>query len=288
MAPLIYLYVKTHNTTGLKYFGKTYYTDPHKYKGSGVYWKNHIKKHGYDVTTEIIGSFEDEEQAMIAALQFSKENDIVNSPLWANLIFENGKDGAPKGHKSYIEWNEKRRQTVSKRSKEKWADPLYKEKLRQAQKDRWQKYLDSQLPARQKELLAQREYKRRRAQGLPALHQKPEGFGARVSASTKGRPKSDAHKKALSEARKGTFVKLQVVAPVSDHLGNIFESPRRFAQAYGLNGDTFFFKNLNTPLRYKSFFEKFGIPYTEENKKKTKKEFGFRFINPKKAKIEGL
>ena len=50
----IYLYVKTHNITGLKYLGKTINPDPHSYKGSGTIWLRHIKKHGYDVTTEIL------------------------------------------------------------------------------------------------------------------------------------------------------------------------------------------------------------------------------------------
>jgi hypothetical protein len=36
------LYVKTHNITGLKYFGKTT-NDPFKYKGSGKYWLDHLK-----------------------------------------------------------------------------------------------------------------------------------------------------------------------------------------------------------------------------------------------------
>ncbi len=46
-----YLYIKTHNKTGMKYFGKTVSEDPEKYSGSGVYWKRHIEKHGNDVTT---------------------------------------------------------------------------------------------------------------------------------------------------------------------------------------------------------------------------------------------
>jgi len=50
----IYLYVKTHNQTGLKYLDKTISSDPHLYQGSGTVWKRHIKKHGYDVTTEIL------------------------------------------------------------------------------------------------------------------------------------------------------------------------------------------------------------------------------------------
>jgi len=47
------IYVKTHNKTGLKYLGKTK-QDPLKYRGSGIKWRDHISKHGYDVTTEII------------------------------------------------------------------------------------------------------------------------------------------------------------------------------------------------------------------------------------------
>jgi hypothetical protein len=50
----IYLYVKTHNVTGLKYLGKTESNDPHKYPGSGTYWKSHLTKHGKDYHTEII------------------------------------------------------------------------------------------------------------------------------------------------------------------------------------------------------------------------------------------
>ena len=58
----IYLYVKTHNKTGLKYLGKTISKDPIKYKGSGLYWRNHITKHGYDVTTEIIKECRDDNE----------------------------------------------------------------------------------------------------------------------------------------------------------------------------------------------------------------------------------
>ena len=52
------LYIVTHNTTGLKYFGKTtrYFTQEdlqENYHGSGSYWKNHLKKHKDDVTIVI-------------------------------------------------------------------------------------------------------------------------------------------------------------------------------------------------------------------------------------------
>ena len=41
-----YLYIKQHSITKKMYFGKTTRPDPMKYKGSGVYWLRHIKKHG--------------------------------------------------------------------------------------------------------------------------------------------------------------------------------------------------------------------------------------------------
>ena len=91
------LYIKQHNQTGLKYFGKTQ-LDPLTYNGSGKYWKRHLKKYGYDVSTPWHQLFTDEKTLTEYALTFSKENDIVNSKEWANLIIENGLDGAPVGN----------------------------------------------------------------------------------------------------------------------------------------------------------------------------------------------
>jgi hypothetical protein len=88
-----YLYIKTHNKTGLKYFGKTISKDPHKYQGSGTRWKNHIKTHGYDVSTEIVGYFIDEEECRQKAIEFGKENNIVESAEWANLKEESLEGG---------------------------------------------------------------------------------------------------------------------------------------------------------------------------------------------------
>lgn len=83
-----YLYVKTHNKTGLKYFGKTTASDPFAYRGSGTYWKRHIKQHGYDVTTTIIGYFDNEQECLATALAFSAHNNIVASDEWANFRVE--------------------------------------------------------------------------------------------------------------------------------------------------------------------------------------------------------
>ena len=90
---MIYLYVETHRVTGLRYFGKTTRKNPHSYKGSGIHWKRHIAKHGYDCETVIVGAFENADEATAFALQFSKEHNIVESEAWANMIPENAIDG---------------------------------------------------------------------------------------------------------------------------------------------------------------------------------------------------
>jgi hypothetical protein len=94
-----FLYIKTHNITGLKYFGKTTKLDAESYLGSGKYWLNHIKKHGKDISTEIIAQFSEDQmqELMEFAIRFSVKNNIVKSNKWANLIIENGLDGAPSG-----------------------------------------------------------------------------------------------------------------------------------------------------------------------------------------------
>lgn len=96
------LMIKTHNTTGIKYFCKTTKTGEAflKYNGSGLHWLRHIKKHGKDISTEIYAEFEDDDLMLVeTALKFSKENNIIKSKEWANIVFENGLDGTIPGTK---------------------------------------------------------------------------------------------------------------------------------------------------------------------------------------------
>ena len=89
----IYLYVKTHRLTGLKYLGQTK-QNPFTYKGSGKLWINHFKKHGYDVHTEVIGIFDSKKELKEAGLFYSHIWNIVKSPEWANLKPEEGDGGS--------------------------------------------------------------------------------------------------------------------------------------------------------------------------------------------------
>lgn len=92
-----YLYVKQHKITGLKYFGKTSTKDPFVYVGSGKYWRRHLKVHGKDIETTNVWEFSDIESCEQFAINFSKDNNIVESTEWANLRPENGKDGKAPG-----------------------------------------------------------------------------------------------------------------------------------------------------------------------------------------------
>lgn len=105
---IIYLYVKQHTITKLKYFGKTEQKDPFKYSGSGSYWNRHLKKHGKDhVKTLEVWGFDDQELCTEFALKFSQDNNIVESSEWSNLREENGLDGNPLGLKLSRETKEK-------------------------------------------------------------------------------------------------------------------------------------------------------------------------------------
>jgi hypothetical protein len=86
----IYLYVKTHNKTGLKYLGKTESKDPHKYSGSGTYWKLHLKKHGKDYSTEIIKECKSKDEFAKWGLYYSNLWNVVECNDWANLKEETG------------------------------------------------------------------------------------------------------------------------------------------------------------------------------------------------------
>jgi hypothetical protein len=90
-----YLYVKTHNRTGLKYLGKTI-QNPYKYKGSGVYWRRHLSKHGNDVTTEILKECQTNDEVKYWGQYYSNLWNVVDDTAWANLKPETGEGGSGK------------------------------------------------------------------------------------------------------------------------------------------------------------------------------------------------
>lgn len=112
---IIYLYIKQHSITKLKYFGKTEKKNPFKYLGSGKRWQRHIKKHGRQhIKTLEIWGFDDQDLCTEFALKFSEDNNIVKSKEWANQIPENGLDGGNRSScRSYKKHTELTKQKIS-------------------------------------------------------------------------------------------------------------------------------------------------------------------------------
>jgi len=98
-----YLYVKTHNQTGLKYLGQTS-ADPYTYKGSGTRWTNHLKKHGADISTEILIITDSKDVIKEKGIEYSNRFNIVESNEWANLKIEEGDGGWSTWNKAPAAW----------------------------------------------------------------------------------------------------------------------------------------------------------------------------------------
>jgi len=94
----IYLYIKTHKITGLKYLGKTT-QNPFKYKGSGKDWLPHLEKYGKEHYTEILMECQTKEEFKYWGRYYSRLWNIVNSQddygnkIWANQKIEGGDGG---------------------------------------------------------------------------------------------------------------------------------------------------------------------------------------------------
>lgn len=102
------IYIKEHNSTGLKYLGYTT-KDPHTYVGSGLYWSKHLLKHGNDVTTKVLFESNNKSEIKEKGLYYSNLYDVVNSNEFANLVEETGQGGitCKPGSDSWIRMTQK-------------------------------------------------------------------------------------------------------------------------------------------------------------------------------------
>lgn len=189
-----YLYIKTHNKTGLKYFGKTT-QNPYTYQGSGTYWAQHIVENGYDVTTTLLNNnmpYDSEDDLIRDAVRFSIANNITESKEWANKRIENGDGGDTSMCENYIKGIANRDQTGSKNpmwgvesfAKGKTYEELYGEKAT--------------------ELRMQRAIS---ATGRKLSNESLKKMSASISASTKGVPKSDQHRQNMKKPKSETHKK---------------------------------------------------------------------------------
>ena len=204
---MISLYVKTHNKTGLNYLGKTT-KDPFKYKGSGKWWKRHIEKHGNDVTTIVVSQFECEDECNKFALALSRDLNVVDSENWANLIVENGKDGAPVGHEGHI-FTDEQREKMSLSGKNRWSNPEHKRIMSESHKERWLSIDRSTLKSKWNDT-SRKEHSEKMKITMSSDHHKErvskhfselvrtETHCGKISAALKGKPKSTEHRMNLA------------------------------------------------------------------------------------------
>lgn len=86
---IIYLCVKTHSKTGLKYLCKTI-KDPFKYNGSGIDWKTHLKEYGKEHTTIVLKECATQSELSYWGRFYSDLWNVADSIDWANRIPETG------------------------------------------------------------------------------------------------------------------------------------------------------------------------------------------------------
>ena len=191
----IYLYKKTHKNTGLKYLGQTSKKDPHKYPGSGVYWLRHLEKHGYDYDTEILKECQTKDEIKYWGTHFSNLWDVVNDSSWANLKSEEGNGGKTRGMSGRAHTEE---------TKKRMSDA---HKGRVPSDDTRKKMSQWQMGRKRPDLIGREispETRKRISESTTGKTKGPMSENAKknLSASLKGRPKSEETRKKMSEARK--------------------------------------------------------------------------------------
>jgi hypothetical protein len=199
-----WLYLKVHNTTGLKYFGKTV-RNPYDYFGSGIRWNRHLKKHGYDITTVWTKLFINSEELRDYAIKFSHDNNIVESKEYANLMIEDGFTGGDTGI------TEEGRKIISEQSKNRRHSEQTKQKIREKRAEQ----IDPRLGKKHSDETKQKIKEKRKNQIMPTGKKMSDETRAKIftkersnkiSMANKGRKFSEEHRKKLSEAANSRHV----------------------------------------------------------------------------------
>jgi len=191
----IYIYVKTHKNTGLKYLGKTKNTDPHLYPGSGVYWQAHLKKHGKHFDTEILRECQTKEEVKEWGLYYSNLWNVAESEEWANFMPESGEGGATKGMTGKTH-SEETKKKMSIAHKDKQVSQETRQKMSNWQKGRKRPDLRGKTPSD--------ETRKKLSDALTGYVRgpMPDEQKNKLSKKLKGRVMSEETKKKMSDARK--------------------------------------------------------------------------------------
>lgn len=235
---IIYLYVKTHTKTGLKYLGITTSKDPHLYSGSGIYWKNHLQKHGYEYTTEILKECKNKDEIKEWGLYYSKLWNIVESKDWANLKEEQGDGGRQSKevrerigkagigripwNKGKQIWNEEERKKIGERNKERGKQS------RETIKKRVQKNTGKKRTNEQKERMSMAQ----KGKHISEEH------AAKISKANKGRKPWNAGQ-TLTDNKYKTTAKKWIICNLETKQEFSVFSLRQWCKKQGLNYQVF-------------------------------------------------
>jgi hypothetical protein len=62
-----------------------------------VHWRRHLKVHGDSYTTELLGIWQDKDRLIEYSKKFCEQHNVVGSKEWANMVLEEGLQGASNG-----------------------------------------------------------------------------------------------------------------------------------------------------------------------------------------------
>lgn len=116
---MIYLYLKIHSKTGLRYLGKTSKINYSAYLGSGKIWLQHLRKYGKEHTTILIKECKSQQELSYWGRYYSKlwrvtsAMDDFGNLIYANIIPETG------GGALYGDLNPSRRPEVQNAKRDK-------------------------------------------------------------------------------------------------------------------------------------------------------------------------
>ena len=219
-----YLYVKTHTITGLKYLGITTRPDPHKYRGSGIRWLNHLRKHGSTYTTQILKECEHPAMLQFWAQHYSDLWNVEKNEEWANLMPETGINQPPTIRTPESILKQVATMTGKKHSEETKAKMSKSMKGKNTNSKPW-------VRERQKGVPLSNEVKTKISEALkgrPGVSHTEESkkkisnankgtirsdeSKAKQSASSKGIPKSPEHRAKMSEAARARWASVKALA----------------------------------------------------------------------------
>ena len=188
---------------GLNYLGITH-KDPFKYRGSGIYWKKHLKAHNFkldDIETIILFETNDYKELCEMGKYYSELYDVVNSKDWANLIPETG-DNSVLGMKH----SEETRKKLSDSHKGRFLgeeNPMFGKLVSQETREKISKANTGQKRSEEtKNKIREKLMGNKNTLG----YKHSEDSLKKMSESNKGKhniPKSEEEKKLMSERNKG-------------------------------------------------------------------------------------